>query len=396
MEPLRIAGRRADTGARATVLVSGRTIADIVPGVATNALGGPDLWLAPGFVDLQVNGYAGADFNLAAWGDADEVRFDPRAVVERLARSGTTRLCPTVTTNALDAMADALDRLAEAAASDPELEDALIGFHVEGPWISPDDGPRGAHPKEHVRTPRWDDFLRLQDAARGRVRIVTLAPELPGALPIVERLAAAGIVVALGHTAADPQTIRDAVSAGATLSTHLGNGAHATLPRHPNLLWEQLADDRLVASVIPDGHHLPAATLQTFVRAKTPERIALVSDAVSLGGLPPGTYARGRYAVEPSGRVVTAGTPYLAGAGFLLDTGVAFAAARTDLELSGAVRCATAVPAHLLGLAPRVGTLAAGSDADLVLFAEPAPDRPLEIVLTMRAGRIVHFPGAPA
>jgi N-acetylglucosamine-6-phosphate deacetylase len=286
-------------------------------------------------------------------------------------------------------MAAALAALSRALDDDPRLGRAVPGLHVEGPFISAEDGPRGAHPLEHVRDPDWDEFRAFQEAAGGRIRIVTLAPERPGALPFIERLAESGVVVALGHTAAEPETIGDAVLAGARLSTHLGNGAHAQLRRHPNYIWEQLADDRLFASVIADGHHLPPAVLKCFARVKGPERLALVSDAVSLGGLPPGRYAEGRHEVLPSGRVVVAGTPYLAGAGHLQDTCVANALRQTDLTLAQVIRCASAVPARLLGLEARKGRIQVGFDADLTLFQVPEAG-PLSILATVRGGEVAY------
>src|SRR5262249_12675635 len=148
-----------------------------------------------------------------------------------------------------------LRTLGAACDTDPELAHATPAFHLEGPYISAEDGPRGAHPSAHVRPPDWEEFCRLQEAAGGRIRLVTLAPEREGALGVIERLVATGVVVALGHTAATGRQIHDAISAGARLSTHLGNGAHAVLPRHPNYIWEQLAADELWASIICDGHH---------------------------------------------------------------------------------------------------------------------------------------------
>src|SRR5207248_2337185 len=156
--------------------------------------------------------------------------------------------------------------------TDRAVAHAVAGIHLEGPYISAEDGPRGAHARRHVRPPDWDEFRRLQDASGGRVRLLTLAPEHDGAVHFIERLTAAGVVVALGHTAASGERIRDAVRAGARLSTHLGNGSHAVLPRHPNYLWEQLADDGLWASVICDGHHLPPSVVRCVVRVKTPAR----------------------------------------------------------------------------------------------------------------------------
>src|SRR5262249_8138444 len=156
--------------------------------------------------------------------------------------------------------------------SDADLAAAVPGLHVEGPYLSPEDGPRGAHPLEHIRPPDWDEFQRFLEAAGGRIRLLTLAPEAEAALPFIERLPAAGIVVAIGHTGADPETIHAAVRAGARLSTHLGNGAHSMIRRHPNYIWEQLACDDLTASVIADGHHLPASVLKCFARVKGAER----------------------------------------------------------------------------------------------------------------------------
>src|SRR5205807_1149747 len=167
---------------------------------------------------------------------------------------------------------------------------AMPCFHLEGPYISAEDGPRGAHPLAQVRPPDLGEFQRIQEAADGNIRLVTLAPELPGALAFIDKLTAAGVVVAIGHTAASPATIRDAVSAGARLSTHLGNGSHAMLPRHDNYLWEQLAADELWASIICDGHHLPAAVMRCILRVKTPARTILTCDAGSLAGLPSGRY----------------------------------------------------------------------------------------------------------
>ena len=134
------------------------------------------------------------------------------------------------------------------------------------------------------------------------------------------------------------------------MSTHLGNGAHSVLPRHPNYIWEQMASDKLYASLITDGHHLPGAVVKSMVRTKGMNRIALVSDAVSLGGLPPGIYSNGLHEVLPTGKVVLAGTPYLAGAGHLLDVCVANAVRFSDLTLAEAVACAARVPAEIIGL----------------------------------------------
>ena len=386
---MRVCGRRIDNQEIATVTIEDGRIAAIEPGAGDGAVGGADLWLATGFCDVQINGYAGRDFNIAVWGQQGGIEpalYDLRAL---LAAAGTALFCPTITTNSEEAICTSLAAIARALEADTVLARSIPGIHVEGPFIATEDGPRGAHPLEFVRDPDWREFQRWQEAAGGRIRICTLAPERPGALPLIAKLAEAGVVAAIGHTAAAPEDIQNAVTAGARLSTHLGNGAHNMLRRHPNYIWEQLADDRLIASVIADGHHLPASVAKCIARVKGPDRLVLVSDAVSLGGLPPGLYHEGRYEVLPSGKVVLAGTPYLAGAGHLLDTCVANAARFTELTLAQVVACATANPARLLGLDATKGSLALGQDADITLFRLPESG-PLEIAATFCAGERVH------
>jgi N-acetylglucosamine-6-phosphate deacetylase len=372
-----------------TLSLSGGRIAGIGPGGAGDALGGPDWWLAPGFFDLQVNGYGGYDFNLGDDDDVGEDAHDFGPLFDALARSGTALVCPTIITQSAERMAAALSRLSRALDQEPSWARRVPGIHLEGPYFSPEDGPRGAHPLEHVRDPDWDEFRRFQDAAGGRIKLCTLAPERPGALPFIEKLVESGVAVALGHTAASPTTIQDAVRAGARLSTHLGNGSHALLPRHPNYIWEQLACDDLYATVIADGEHLPVSVVKCFARAKGAAHLALVSDAVRLGGLAPGVYDGGRHEVLPSGRVVLAGTPYLAGAGALLDVCVANALRFTDLSLAQTVACVSAVPARILGLEDRKGHMEVGQDADLTLFRIPDTG-PLEIAATVCAGEVVY------
>ena len=389
-QPLSVCGRLCETGDVVTFSVTGGRIAGRHDGAIPGALGGPDVWVSPGFFDLQVNGYGGHDFNRGFWETSGDGEGDLPGLFAALARSGTALACPTITTNSAESMCADLSRLSRLLDSDPRLARRVPGLHVEGPYFSAEDGPRGAHPLEHVRDPQWEEFERFQEAAEGRIKILTLAPERAGALPFIEKLAASGVLVAIGHTGAEPETIRDAVQAGARMSTHLGNGAHAQLRRHPNYIWEQLAEDGLSAGIIADGHHLPASVVKCMARVKGPERLVLVSDAVSLGGLPPGLYSGGRHEVLPSGKVVLAGTPYLAGAGHLLDTCVANAARFTDLSLAEVTRCASAVPARLLGLEAHKGRLQTGCDADLTLFRLP-PTGPLEIVATVCGGEVLYI-----
>jgi N-acetylglucosamine-6-phosphate deacetylase len=324
-----------------------------------------ETYVAPGWVDIQVNGFAGVDFN------------DPRAPHEEIARavraqfaSGVTRLYPTVITGAPEDMEAALRNLARAKDSLPEGE-AIDGFHVEGPHIGIEDGPRGAHPKHWVRKPDFDEFRRWQDATEGRVRIVTLSPEWPEAPHYIERIVAEGAVASIGHTAASGERIADAVSSGASLSTHLGNGAHAIMRRHPNYIWDQLAEDRLMADFIVDGIHLGAAFLKTALRAKGIERSLLVTDASAPAGATPGRYFLGEQAVDltEDNRVVLAGTEKLAGSALSMSRAVENVMRMTGVSLADAVRMAT-VNAAKAGKVPGRGNgVAVGDRADLVQFA---------------------------
>jgi N-acetylglucosamine-6-phosphate deacetylase len=283
--------------------------------------------------------------------------------------TGVTRFYPTVITGPPDDMAAALRNLARAKDSLPE-GDAIDGFHVEGPHISADDGPRGAHPRQWVRPPDIGEFHRWQDATAGRVRIVTLSPEWPGAPRYIEEIAAAGVVAAIGHTSATHSQLDDAVAAGARLSTHLGNGAHGTLRRHPNYIWDQLADDRLMAGFIVDGIHLDASFLKVAIRAKSADRAVLVTDAATPAGAPPGRYHLGEQEVEHTddGRVLLAGTDRLAGSALRMDRGVANLMRLAGLPLADAIRMATVNAARAGRVPGRTAGLVADDRADLVQF----------------------------
>jgi N-acetylglucosamine-6-phosphate deacetylase len=298
----------------------------------------------PGLVDLQVNGFAGIDFN-----DPTIATEQVAAAAETMGRTGVTLFLATIISAPLDRFS-ACAR-AVAASADP----GLAGIHMEGPYISPEDGARGAHRREDIAPPSADDFARRQDAAGGRIRLVTVAPEVPGVLPLIEQLVRNDVRVAIGHTAATPQQVRDAVSAGATMSTHLGNGCAQMLPRHPNFIWEQLAADDLLAGLIVDGHHLPAATVKTMVRAKTPARTVLVTDATTAAGRPPGEYMLGslRVRLDDTGRVAVPGQPNLAGSALSLDRAIGLTVRFTGLPLDDVLPMATTTPARYLGLMPR-------------------------------------------
>lgn len=305
----------------------------------------------PGFFDLQVNGFAGVDFNEPCTPEQLQL------AVAAQRQTGVTRFLPTLITSSTEHFASCARALVNFA--DP----ALVGIHMEGPYISPEDGPRGAHPRAHVCAASWDDFQRRQDAAAGKIVLVTLAPEVPGALPLIEYLVAQNIKVAIGHTAASPAQIQDAIKAGATLATHLGNGCANLLPRHPNFIWEQLAADELCASFIVDGHHLPTATVKAMLRAKTLERSLLVTDAIAAAGCAPGFFELGGVTVElhADGRVAEPGKPWLAGSSLTMDCAVANTVKFTGLAITDILPLASTQPAAYLGSAPS-GTVIADWD----------------------------------
>ena len=322
------------------------------------------LYLAPGFIDLQVNGFLGVDFN------------DPKCTPEQIARSirglfstGVTRFYPTVITGSPGDMLDALRNLKSAKETLREGV-AIDGFHVEGPHISPDEGPRGAHPLRWVRPPDLDEFHRWQEATGNQIRIVTLAPEWPQSLRYIEAVAAEGVVASIGHTNATTQQLADAVSAGATLSTHLGNGAHPVLRRHPNYLWEQLAEDRLMADFIVDGIHLPPSFLKVALRAKTVARSVLITDAAAPAGCPPGRYRLGEQAVELTAdhRVMLVGQERLAGSALRMDRGVENLMRIAGLSLADAVSMATTNAARAGHVPGRTAGLVPGDRADIIEY----------------------------
>jgi N-acetylglucosamine-6-phosphate deacetylase len=310
----------------------------------------------PGLFDLQVNGFGGVDFNGPGL-TADRVA----EALERIRATGVTRCLPTLITSSFARFA----RNARVLAG--TVDPTVVGLHMEGPYISPADGARGAHPSEQVVPATIDDFKRRQEAARGRVVLVTLAPEVDGALRLVEHLVSTGVRVAIGHTAAPPGKLRDAIAAGATLATHLGNGCPQMLPRHPNIIWELLAADSIVASVIADGHHLPASTLKSIVRAKGPERTILVTDAMAAAGWSAErrSFTVGDVICElaADGRVSLPGTPYLAGSSLTLDRAIANTVRATGLPIETVIPMASTMPAALLGMAP-AGTITADWNPD--------------------------------
>lgn len=378
---MKCSGIDALTGEAVEITAEGGAITAVEP-----LLGRPAglRWLAPGFVDLQVNGFAGADY------------CSPETAPEEIARSlaaqfasGVTRLFATVITGPPEQMLAAMANLARARRELP-FGRAIEGIHVEGPFISPQDGPRGAHPREHVRPPDLDEYRRWQDAAEGLVRMVTISPEWPGAPAFIEAITSEGVVAAIGHMDATPEQIDAAVRAGARLSTHLGNGAHPTLPRHPNYLWHQLADDRLAASFIVDGIHLDASFLRVALRAKGIERSLLITDAVAPAGCEPGLYRLGDQEVElhPEGRVTLRGSNRLAGSALRMDRGIENLMRLAGLSLPEALTMAARNPARIGRIEHRLRGLQPGERADIVEFEYDAAAKSIRVTRTWVEGEL--------
>jgi N-acetylglucosamine-6-phosphate deacetylase len=380
---MQLYGRRYDTGEPVCVSIDRERIISVEPAWPAGSV---DEWpyIAPGLFDLQINGHGGTWFSKAGL-TADDV-------IETLRphfRFGITRMCPTLVTNSHEALVDGFAAIRQACEREAWVDKMVPGCHLEGPYISKEDGPRGAHPLEHVRPADWDEFCRLQESAGGRIRLVTLAPEAEGAVEFIRRAVAAGITIAIGHTGATPEQVTAAVDAGARLSTHLGNGAHGMIRRHPNYIWEQLGDPRLTASIITDGHHLPPSVVRSIIGTKSVRNTIITCDAAGLAGCPPGFYDEGLVKVEilEDGPIVIAGQrQLLAGSALETDTCVANAVTFAGVSLQEAVDMAGRNPARLLGFEEI--RLQRGSRADLIVFHYAGPGHKLEFVTTVAAGTV--------
>jgi N-acetylglucosamine-6-phosphate deacetylase len=374
---MRIRGRDPKDGAAIEIAIRDGMITEI-----SSARHEDQAWLSAGLIDLQVNGYAGEDLN------ADGLEPDVViALTERMLEVGVTTFLPTLITASEEKIKSALRAIAEARRASKLVADAVPYVHVEGPHISEVDGFRGAHPREHVRPADLAEFYRWQEASGGLVGMITLSPHAPGIEDYIAAVTKHGVVVALGHTHAEPEQIRRAVDAGARLSTHLGNGIAATIDRHRNGIWPQLADDRLSATLIADGHHVPADMLKAVIRAKGMGRSILVSDTVAVGGKPPGVYQTpvgGQVRLEANGRLGLVGTEYLAGAVVPLKDDVARLCEMTGTSLSDSLAMATIHPGRFVG---GRGIIEVGARADLIRFTVETDPAALQISSVIVAGR---------
>ena len=340
-----------------------------------------ELWLSPGLIDLQVNGYGGYDLNAETLTAKTVIML-----AHKLSALGTTTFLPTLITATQERLISALGAIAQARASSNLARHMIPCVHLEGPHISPDDGFRGAHSLSDIRKPDIAEFHRWQTACDGRVGMVTLSPHFDNSVDYIRTLVSHGVHVAIGHTSATHLQLVAAIEAGAKLSTHLGNGIASTLPRHPNAIWTQLADERLTATLIADGHHLPAETLKVIVRAKGTANCILVSDSVALAGMPPGEYTTavgGRVILSPVGSLTLKNSLLLAGAVYPLRDTVLKAMRMCEISMADTFRMVTENPGRLVGR----GQLRAGADADLIQFAIHSDSTTLDLRMVMVQGQ---------
>ena len=359
-----LTARRYDTLQPLRITLRDRRIVSVVPLDMSQDDSRELPFVGPGLCDIQVNGFKGIWFSSETL-TADDVEN----VIQWYVECGITQCLPTLITNSAAALEHGLATIRAARDRSPLLRQVIAGCHVEGPWISPEDGPRGAHPLEHVRRADFSEFCRWQQVSGNLVRIVTLAPEVPGAIHVIQQIVKSGVCVSIGHTAATPAEIAASIDAGATLGTHLGNGCSALVPRHHNVFWPQLADDRLTCSVIADGWHVPEAMLNCIVRCKSLDRLILTSDVSGFGGCPVGRYRSGAVEVEilGDGRIVVAGqTQFLAGSGVLTGDCVARFMSVCRVPLHAAWNLASTRPASLLN--SRGGFLQEGQSPRLTVF----------------------------
>lgn len=375
-----IQGILYSTGEPVSIEISDGKISGIKPGQKSSE--GPQLIVAPGLVDIQINGYNGIDFS-----DPNLTSDDLSKVVQGLWEVGVTSILATVTTNAHEVLMGAFKALSNAR-TDPLVSMSVPGYHLEGPYISPVQGFRGAHPEMFIRPPDLQEFKQYREAANNMIRLLTVAPEFDGVIPIIEYCTENEIVTSLGHHNGSAEQIAAAVDAGASFVTHLGNGCANMIHRHNNPLWPQLAEDRLTAGLITDGFHLNKEEVQTFYKVKGDELTILVSDAVDLAGLPLGEYNRWGGVVELTADVVKfPAENVLAGAASPISKCVGNMMQFTGCSLESAINMATRNPARLVGLED-VGEIKTGKRADLILLSQE--DSGIKIHQTYVNGELVY------
>ena len=300
----------------------------------------------PWLIDIQINGNNGASFSHPINLNEDNIL----TIIDNELKKGVFYILPTITTNSKKNIIESFGKLNYLRKVNKKINIHLPCFHLEGPYISKINGPRGAHNKEFIRNPSWEEFQLFQDAAEGLIKIVTLAPELKGALKFICKLRENNIIPAIGHTNSNTNDISESIKAGALLSTHLGNGAHDKLKRHPNYIWDQLSENKLWASFIADGYHLSPSTLKVMIKAKGVKKSILVSDASFLRGLPAGSYNENdkNVTICENGVIKLSNSNYLAGSNLNVFDAIINTKKFTKMRLSQIIDMASINPRDLL------------------------------------------------
>jgi N-acetylglucosamine-6-phosphate deacetylase len=325
--------------------------------------GGADLYACSGFFDPQVNGFAGVDFN-SPFLSPEGLH---RAALS-LASTGVTHFLPTLITSSHEKMVRQLRIIGGALRSDPFLREMCPGIHLEGPYISPENGPRGVHLRKFIRLPQWEEVERFQEACEGRIKCVTLAPELKEAIPFIKKAVAHGMIIGIGHTDASEEVLEEAIQAGARFSCHLGNATPRPSSHDQNPIRKQLSMNQLMVSIIVDGIHLPPDTVNKYVEAKGVDRIVLTTDSMAGAGASPGRYTLGDLEVEvgPDRAARLAGTSRLAGSTLTMDRAITNVIRFAGVDLPSAIHMAAKNAQKLFPEAG--GEMIPGRSADLVLF----------------------------
>lgn len=341
-------------------------------------------WVTQGLFDLQVNGSLGISFN-----NPDIQYEDICKVISHCLSHGMTGILATLVTTDRNSFRRSLEALEKARRHDPVIAKVIAGYHIEGPAISALDGYRGAHPAHHTRVPTRQEYAEWMEASHGMVRMVTLAPEREGSIDWIKDLVRDGIRVAIGHSAATPEQIDCAAQAGVTISTHLGNGCAAFIDRHQNPIWPQLADERLVPSIITDRYHIPESVIRTICKVKGANKVILTCDASPLAGLMPGIYQmwEKNFEVHENGKVTVPGTPYLAGSGHYLDDCVKQTSQLNIWKPFEIIAAASSNPLRELGLPDQ--NIQEGQSADFILWQGGSAEWKPEIADVCFSGRWV-------
>ncbi len=267
---------------------------------------------ASGWVDLQVNGFIGIDFS-----SMELTKDDFRKACRKILSSGTAVFLPTLITSPDEVYEHNLPLITEVI-GDREFASKIPGFHLEGPFLSTEKGASGAHNPKWMLKPDISYFKKLSRLCGGKIKMLTVAAEVEGACKLISYASKSGTTVSLGHQLANSARLAKAAAAGAKALTHLGNGLPQLIPRHPNTIWDGIAEDSLVAMIITDGHHLPPSVIKTIIRAKGVDKCIVVSDAAPIAGLKPGKYRNlgGDVVLDRNGRLYNPKLDCLSGSSF--------------------------------------------------------------------------------